>query len=134
MIKVSYIDYGGDDYVPKDSIKFLARRFAYLPMQAVNAKFANVEKPDSHLKKSSTETIKFILERVANNKILEANIVGFNEGFIALEAFDSLNQKTLKKKSQENAISMSLNKQIIMAGFGKKCDERTEIEVRIKFF
>ena len=130
MIKVSYIDYGGDDYVPKESIKFLARRFAYLPMQAVNAKFANVEKPDSHLKKSSIDTIKFILERVSNNKVLEANIVGFNDGSIALEVFDSLNQKTLKKKSQSVAEnSMSLNQQIIMAGFGKKCDERSEIEV-----
>ena len=132
MIKVSYIDYGGDDYVPKESIKFLARRFAYLPMQAVNAKFANVEKPDSHLKKSSIDTIKFILERVSNNKVLEANIVGFNDGSIALEVFDSLNQKTLKKKSQSVAEnSMSLNQQIIVAGFGKKCDERSEIEVGI---
>ena len=132
MIKVSYIDYGGDDYVPKESIKFLARRFAYLPMQAVNAKFANVEKPESHLKKSSIDTIKFILERVSNNKVLEANIVGFNDGSIALEVFDSLNQKTLKKKSQSVAEnSMSLNQQIIVAGFGKKCDERSEIEVGI---
>ncbi len=43
--RVQFIDYGGETLVPIKSLKFLDKRFVSLPVQAINARFANVRRP-----------------------------------------------------------------------------------------
>lgn len=122
-VRVSYIDYGGDAVVKMNEIKFLSSNFAYLPIQAVNARFANINPP---LKNKWTSCIiNYLLNRVAGKTLL-ADVVGFNDGFVSLEIYHYSNTDPNCK--------ISLNTRIVQDGMGQKYDERTDLEVSYKSF
>ena len=123
-VRVSFIDYGGDSLVPIESIKFLASQFSALPIQAVDAKFANVT---SNGKKWPKDTINYLLNKVTG-KTLTAEVVGLNDGEVSLDIYDLA---TKFEKSNLLGSRIHLNQRIILDGYGKLYDEAKDLEVII---
>jgi hypothetical protein len=121
LVRVSYIDYGGEEYVPLKNVKFLSRKFANLPIQAINAKFANIKPSIENT--WPKDTINYLLNRVMG-KVFQANIIGFNNGRFSIELVD---------KVALNNSSINLNKRIASDGYGTFYDESSEITVILYF-
>jgi hypothetical protein len=117
LVRVAYIDYGGEEYVPLKNVKFLSRKFANLPIQAINAKFANIKA--SRENTWPKDTINYLLNRVMG-KVFQANIIGFNNGRLSIE---------LIEKVTLNNTSINLNKRIASDGYGTFYEESSEITV-----
>jgi len=121
LVRVSYIDYGGEEYVPLKNVKFLSRKFANLPIQAINAKFANIKSTIENT--WPKDTINYLLNRVMG-KVFQANIIGFNNGRLSIELID---------KVALNNTQINLNKRIASDGYGTFYDESAEITVICHF-
>lgn len=110
--RVEFIDYGGSASVGIRQLKFLDKKFAQLPIQAINARFSNVQRYDKR-----KDFLNYILKQTIE-KVLEARIVGVNDGRLSLEIFDRSSQ----------GILVNLNKRIIMDGYGIYYDETKDVE------
>ena len=121
-VRVSFIDYGGDSLVPIESIKFLASQFSALPIQAVDAKFANVT---SNGKKWPKDIINYLLNKVTG-KMLTAEVLGLNDGEVSLDIYDLA---TKIEKSCLTSSRIHLNHCIVLDGYGKQYDEAKDLEV-----
>jgi len=124
--RVYFIDYGGESVVSLDDVKFLSRDFAYLPVQAVNARFANIAEPVDG--KWPKDIVNYLLNRVTQHKPLYADVIGFNDGFVSLEIYYYAECNEGKDKCK-----ISLNNRIVQDGFGSKCVEKDEVEVNLFF-
>ncbi len=120
--RVFFIDYGGESLVSLDDVKFLSRDFAYLPVQAVNAKFANIAQPANG--KWPKDIINYLLNRVTQHKALYADVVGFNDGFVSLEIYYYV-------QSEAGKCKISLNNRLVQDGFGTKYVEKDDVEVNL---
>ena len=117
--RVEFIDYGGDSLVTLKNMKFLDKRFAELPVQAVNARFANVR--CTKRTEWPKDIINYLLNRVMG-KQLTAHVVGFNDGRVSLDIFDETHSA---HNSCPKGTQIHLNKRIIMDGFGEAYDEQS---------
>ncbi len=124
-VRVSYVDYGGDSLVDLENVKFLSSEFAYLPVQAVNAKFANIANVNKKKTDWRKDTINYLLNRVTG-KILTAEIMGVNDGYLSIEIFD---KTTTNNNGCPPNTTINLNQRIVMDGYGQKYEECKDLEV-----
>lgn len=121
LARVMFIDYGGDEWVQANKLKFLAKEFKYLPVQAIDGHFAGITKPASgHWNK---ETVNYLLNRVMG-KTLEATIVGSLDNSFALEIND---RTTISLNGCPPGTLINLNKRILQDAFGTWFDEQKHV-------
>ena len=125
-VRVYFIDYGGDSVVSLDDVKFLSRNFAYLPVQAVNAKFANINQPANGT--WSKDIINYLLNQINQHKPLYADVIGYLDGFVSLEIYYYANSG-----GDNGKCKISLNNRIVQDGFGSRYVEKDEVEVKLFF-
>ena len=127
--RVQFIDYGGSSTVSINDIKFLAKQFDKLPIQAVNARLHNLAPPV--LDTWHKNIVDYMLSRV-KGKVFSANIVGAIEGVLSIECFQELPK--LDKDNKLELSKKSLNQLIIDECFAKFYDSTKDIEVSYKAF
>ena len=122
---IYFVDYGGYATVPFEDLKFLRRRFGELPVQALNAKFANV-KFNKSAKMRDEVVINYLLGKV-QHKVLEATIVGvINQNCFCLNVCE---RTTQSRPNCPAGTAISVNARIIMDGFGEACDDSKDSTV-----
>jgi hypothetical protein len=133
QVKVLFIDYGGYCNVQCKDVKFLSNKFEKLPVQAINAKFANLKSVNNQW---NSNIINYLLNRVMGKK-LQATILGCNDGVFSLQIYD---QTQFTENGCPKGTMIDLNKRIVLDGQGDYYDESKDIEFldyetwRVKFF
>ena len=123
VARLSFIDYGGDALVSIHSLKFLNKKFAHIPKQTVDAKFANIKVANN--KQLHRNMINYLLNRVTN-KLLQAFIIGFNNKEVSLDVYD--NTRTSNRGCLADT-STHLNQRIVLDGYGHKYNETADNKV-----
>lgn len=107
-----------------NELKFLAKQFGSLPIQAINARFYAVRPRPSNM--WHKDIINYLLNRVMN-KHLEVHVKGIRQDFVSLEIFD----KTIVDANGRPAgTAIHLNKRIVMDGYADLYDETSDHAVR----
>jgi hypothetical protein len=118
-VKIYFMDYGGYSTVDFHQVKFLRREFGELPVQALNAKLANIKFRKNKNVKDET-VINYMLSRVMGRP-LEATILGvIDDDVFCLELVD---RTTQDHGSCPAGTPISLNTRVIMDGYGESCDD-----------
>ena len=108
--------------VPINDLKFLHKKFACLPIQAVNAKFFGIKKPANN--RWPKDVINYVLNRVMG-KNLTATINGISDGFVSLSIFD---RTRVALNGCPAGTLIDLNQRLIMDGYGEGYDETKDTE------
>lgn len=124
-VRVQFIDYGGNSIVSINDVKFLAKQFDKLPIQAVNARLHNLAPPV--LDTWHKGIVDYMLQRV-KGKVFSANIIGVIEGVLSIECFQEL--PMLDKNNTIELCKKSLNQLILDEAYAKYYDSAKDIEVR----
>lgn len=126
MVQVEYIDYGGDAWVPSNSLKFLLKDFSELPPQAIYACCSRIRPKPDHLWRK--DIINYMLNRFVNKKLI-GKVYGFRDGRVSLELFD----KTLvDNKGRPSGTMINLNQRFVLDGYADFYDEESDKKVKKK--
>jgi hypothetical protein len=106
LVRVSFIDYGGETFVPITDLKLLCKRFMNLPQQAILARLSNVDYMNIAGRRWSDKVTDYLLGLVTG-KLFRARFDGtvFNNLSVTLYELDAagkvtgcLNQRIIKEK------------------------------------
>ena len=113
LVRVSFIDYGGEAMVPMKELKFLLRRFMDLPHQAVLARLSNVDYMVG--KRWANDITEYLLNIVKGGKIFKAKFDG--------TVFSHLSMTVYELDRSFKVIDI-LNKKIVREGYATEMKDK----------
>lgn len=123
MVQVEYIDYGGEAWVPMNSLKFLLKDFSELPPQAIAACCSRIRSRPDHLWRK--DIINYMLNRFVNKKLI-AKVSGNRGNNVSLELFE---QTLVDNKGRQAGTMINLNQRFVVDGYADFYDEENDKNV-----
>lgn len=123
MVQVEYIDYGGEAWVPINSLKFLLKDFSELPPQAIDACCSRIRPRPDHLWRK--DIINYMLNRFVNKKLV-AKVSGIRDRSVSIELFE---QTLVNNNGRPAGTMINFNQRFVIDGYADFYDEENDKKV-----